>query len=60
VSEIKELRSGGREKIMTSSYLDLNDDGLGARVIGYSGRNGIVNGRIGVVFSRIPFLKFSI
>ena len=38
-----------------------------ARVIGYSGRNGIVNGRItidfcriSIVFSRIPSVKFSI
>jgi hypothetical protein len=31
-----------------------------ARVIGYSGRKGIVNGRFSVVSSRIPSIKFSI
>ena len=31
-----------------------------ARMIGYTGRNGIVNGRITTVFSRIPAVKFSI
>jgi hypothetical protein len=30
------------------------------RVIAYSARNGIVNGRISIVFNRIPSVKFSI
>ena len=30
------------------------------RVIGYYAQNGVVNGRISVVFNRIPFVKLSV